>query len=535
MGQGTVQLTTATVTTQTDGAAGTSTTGYVTAGNFNGADLKPAFIPPASVLIPAGSLPLSALARTAATSGQAIEWNGTQWAPATPTLGTVTSVAMTVPGVIFTSPVAGSPITSSGTFALALNTQTANTVFGGPATGIAATPTFRALVAADIPGTLGATVFSSTVAVQDQLFGITGSAAGPSYTFSSATTTGMYRSAADSLGLATNGVTALTIDSAQTVTIPKLSVTTSASFPAASIGVAAISGLAAVATSGSASDLSAGTLPTGRLTVAYAGITGVGTLASGSVPTSLITGLAAVATSGSASDLGSGTLPTGRLTGSYTGITAVGAVTATSLTTGSFVLTGASTGSGFNTTGTDNYFQSNSIRVWRADTSGVFILGSGNGAGMVRSAVTGGVVFVNNASSATIAQGMPSMAYDIDASGTNGSVPNTRSRYITTSRVSAVTRTLPTPANSFVGQIVALVQEASHVVTLGVPSGVTVTMKTGNSLVTGADILTTKTATNFVTSGNAADDGTCATLICLSTDASTVATWRQMGGIGDWT
>ena len=33
--------------------------------------------------------------------------------------GTVTSVAMTVPGVIFTSPVSGSPITTSGTLALA--------------------------------------------------------------------------------------------------------------------------------------------------------------------------------------------------------------------------------------------------------------------------------------------------------------------------------------------------------------------------------------------------------------------------------
>lgn len=41
-----------------------------------------------------------------------------------------------------------------------------------------------------------------------------------------------------------------------------------------------------------------------------------------------ISGLAAVATSGSASDLGAGTLPTGRLSGSYTGITGVGTITA---------------------------------------------------------------------------------------------------------------------------------------------------------------------------------------------------------------
>lgn len=63
--------------------------------------------------------------------------------------GTVTSVALTVPGVLFS--VAGSPVTASGTLALSLLTQTANTVLAGPASGGAATPTMRALVAADIP------------------------------------------------------------------------------------------------------------------------------------------------------------------------------------------------------------------------------------------------------------------------------------------------------------------------------------------------------------------------------------------------
>lgn len=62
--------------------------------------------------------------------------------------GTVTSVGMTVPGILSVS---GSPVTSSGTLALSLATQTANLVWAGPTTGSAATPTFRALVAADIP------------------------------------------------------------------------------------------------------------------------------------------------------------------------------------------------------------------------------------------------------------------------------------------------------------------------------------------------------------------------------------------------
>lgn len=62
--------------------------------------------------------------------------------------GTVTSVALTVPSFLS---VAGSPITTSGTLAVTLATQTANTVFAGPTGGGAAAPTFRALVAADIP------------------------------------------------------------------------------------------------------------------------------------------------------------------------------------------------------------------------------------------------------------------------------------------------------------------------------------------------------------------------------------------------
>lgn len=64
--------------------------------------------------------------------------------------GTVTSVGLTVPGVIFTSPVSGSPVTTAGTLALALAAQSANRVFAGPSSGAAATPTFRALTSADL-------------------------------------------------------------------------------------------------------------------------------------------------------------------------------------------------------------------------------------------------------------------------------------------------------------------------------------------------------------------------------------------------
>lgn len=77
--------------------------------------------------------------------------------------GTVTSVAVTVPASILA--VAGSPITASGTFAITLVNQSANTVFAGPTSGGSATPTVRSLVAADIPSLLAAKISDFSTAV----------------------------------------------------------------------------------------------------------------------------------------------------------------------------------------------------------------------------------------------------------------------------------------------------------------------------------------------------------------------------------
>lgn len=65
--------------------------------------------------------------------------------------GTVSSVALTAPSFLS---VAGSPITTSGTIALSLASQTANHVFIAP-NGSSGAPTFRALVSADIPDLSG--------------------------------------------------------------------------------------------------------------------------------------------------------------------------------------------------------------------------------------------------------------------------------------------------------------------------------------------------------------------------------------------
>jgi len=62
--------------------------------------------------------------------------------------GSVTSVGLSLPAQFAIS---GSPVSGSGTLTASWNTQTATHVLAGPATGAAAIPTFRALVASDIP------------------------------------------------------------------------------------------------------------------------------------------------------------------------------------------------------------------------------------------------------------------------------------------------------------------------------------------------------------------------------------------------
>jgi hypothetical protein len=69
--------------------------------------------------------------------------------------GSVTSVGLSLPN-LFT--VTGSPVTASGTLTAALATQAANQVFAGPTTGANAAPTFRALVAEDIPALTAAKI-----------------------------------------------------------------------------------------------------------------------------------------------------------------------------------------------------------------------------------------------------------------------------------------------------------------------------------------------------------------------------------------
>jgi len=100
-------------------------------------------------------------------------WRSVVLAPGTaPGVGTVTSVGLALPTSVFD--ISGSPVTSSGTLTATFDTQSANTHFSGPTSGGAATPTFRALVTADLPAGTG-TVTSVALALPTSVFDISGS------------------------------------------------------------------------------------------------------------------------------------------------------------------------------------------------------------------------------------------------------------------------------------------------------------------------------------------------------------------------
>lgn len=97
------------------------------------------------------------------------------------TSGSVTNVGLALPGGVFA--ISGSPVIISGTLTGAFQTQAINTVFAGPSSGSSATPTFRGIVAADLPlattGAFGAVKpDGSTITISGGVISSTGGGGG---------------------------------------------------------------------------------------------------------------------------------------------------------------------------------------------------------------------------------------------------------------------------------------------------------------------------------------------------------------------
>jgi len=86
----------------------------------------------------------------------------------------VAGITLNTPDLIYNNPVVFSVAAGAATGTLSLKTQTANKVFAGPASGVAATPSFRTLVAADIPSLAGNYIQNQTTLQASSNFNISG-------------------------------------------------------------------------------------------------------------------------------------------------------------------------------------------------------------------------------------------------------------------------------------------------------------------------------------------------------------------------
>jgi len=215
-------------------------------GNGDISGYLPTFVGDSGTGGTAGSVPAPAAGD--AEAGMFLKADGTWEVPA----GSVTSVGVSAPASLLT--VTGSPVTSSGTMALALATQGPNLVFAGPASGTAsAVPTFRALSAADLPAGSGGT----TIALQ---------------------TNGTANNTQTKLNLANGANITLTADTAGDVTValnPTVNVTT------VNTTSVSASGTVAAANYSASGDITTATSHTGTATVTGNGTVGGSLLVTG--------------------------------------------------------------------------------------------------------------------------------------------------------------------------------------------------------------------------------------------------------------
>lgn len=117
----------------------------------------------ATVFVAGGTLNAGNTYLCDSTAGGTLGTDPITWVIFSSGLGTVTSVGITMPADFSIS---NSPVTSSGTLTVSYSNQSANTVLAGPSSGGAATPTFRALTAGDIPSSLNSHTFTGNLVCQ---------------------------------------------------------------------------------------------------------------------------------------------------------------------------------------------------------------------------------------------------------------------------------------------------------------------------------------------------------------------------------
>lgn len=93
------------------------------------------------------------------TSGQVLQYNGTQYVPSTPPpSGTVNSVGLSLPSIFS---VTGSPVTTNGTLTASFQPQLQNLIFASP-NGISGNPSFRSFSYSDMPlSGVGASIYGN--------------------------------------------------------------------------------------------------------------------------------------------------------------------------------------------------------------------------------------------------------------------------------------------------------------------------------------------------------------------------------------
>jgi hypothetical protein len=355
------------------------------------------------------------------------------------TSGTVTSVALSDSSTSPIYTVSGSPVTSSGTLALTLKTQSANTVFAGPSSGSAAQPTFRPLVANDIPSLS----YVSSVTASTPLFSSGG--LNPNLTIQVANTSQSgYLSSTDwntfnNKQASGNYITALTGDATAsgpgsaaltlaTVNSNTGSFGSSTSIPSFTVNakglITAASGNAVVAPAGT---LSGTTL---NSSVVSSSLTSVGTITSGTWngTTIAIANGGTGQTSASAAfnalspitSTGDLIIGTGTNTASRLAIGSNGTVLTSNGTTVSWQSAGTPSFSGLTTNGVMYATSSSNITSASAGTSGQILTSNGSGSApamttlpgntSVLKAVTTQIFYQNNYYTFTITQASPSWA-----------------------------------------------------------------------------------------------------------------------------